>query len=142
MQSARLTRGCGRHSAGSTRYGVIALGCGSSIAGPCGISPIGPRRRSAYSVEPALFIATAASLRRAASEREISTMTDPALNITVKQQAKNMADGLGITVFITQNGRIVQQRPASGGTEVRPYASAKPTPHGTPAEIRPSGDGT
>lgn len=74
--------------------------------------------------------------------REISHMTDPALNITVKQQAQNMADGLGITVFINQDGRIVQQRPADGGIEVRPGASAKPTPHGSPAETRPAGDGT
>jgi hypothetical protein len=74
--------------------------------------------------------------------REISPMTDPALNITVKQQAQNLADGLGITLFITEDGRIVQQRPAGGGTEVRPDARATPTPHGSPAETGSAGDGT
>jgi hypothetical protein len=63
------------------------------------------------------------------------------MNETLEQQAQNMADGLGIAVWITADGRrIVQQRPVSGGTEVRPGARAKRTPPGSPAETKPTGD--
>jgi len=62
------------------------------------------------------------------------------VNTTIEQKARNMADSLGITVWITTDGRIVQNRPLDGGTEVKPGARAKPTPHGSPAETKPSGE--
>lgn len=65
------------------------------------------------------------------------------MNTTIEQQAQNVADGLGIAVWITKDGRIVQSRPLGGtGTEVKPGARARPTPHGSPAETKPSGEGS
>jgi len=60
------------------------------------------------------------------------------VNTTIEQKARNMADSLGITVWITKDGRIVQSRPPDG-IEVEPGARAKPTPRGSPAETKPSG---
>jgi hypothetical protein len=61
------------------------------------------------------------------------------VNTTIEEKAQNVAFGLGITVWITQDGRIVQSRPP-GGIEVKPDPKAKPTPHGSPAEIKPIGE--
>jgi hypothetical protein len=54
--------------------------------------------------------------------------------LTTQEKAQNLADGLAITVWITEDGRIVQNKPKKGGTAVRPGRWAKPTPHGSPAE--------
>jgi hypothetical protein len=72
---------------------------------------------------------------------EISPMTDPAQNVTIQQQPQNMADGLNIIVWITADGKVVQNKPP-GGIEVRPRAGAGPSDHGSPAETKPDGDGT
>lgn len=59
------------------------------------------------------------------------------MNTTIEQQAQNLAHSLGITVWITKDGlRIVQHKPADGGTEVSPQKQAKPTPHGAPADTK------
>jgi hypothetical protein len=60
--------------------------------------------------------------------------------LTTQEKAQNLADGLGITVFITEDGRIVQNKPKKGGIEVRPGRQAKPTPHGAPAEYGSASD--
>jgi hypothetical protein len=50
--------------------------------------------------------------------------------LTTQEKAQNLADGLGISVWITEDGRsIVQHKPARGGIEVWPGRRAKPTPH-------------
>jgi hypothetical protein len=54
--------------------------------------------------------------------------------LTTQEKAQNLADGLGITVFITEDGRIVQNKPKRGAIEIAPGRKAKPTPHGAPTE--------
>jgi hypothetical protein len=49
--------------------------------------------------------------------------------LTTEEKARNLADGLGITVYI-RDGRIYQHGP---GTEIAPRGQAKPSPHGAPA---------
>jgi hypothetical protein len=65
--------------------------------------------------------------------------------LTLKEQielkAHDVAEGLGITVWITDEGRIVQGKPAHGGTEIKPKRQAKPTPHGAPTTYGAMSDG-
>jgi hypothetical protein len=60
----------------------------------------------------------------------------------IEQKARNVAEGLGITVWITGDGRIVQDKPAHGGTEIKPKHQAKPIPHGAPTTYGAICDGS
>ena len=59
----------------------------------------------------------------------------------LERKARNTANGLGITVWITADGRIVQGKPAHGGTKIEPSDQAKPTPHGAPTTYAAISDG-
>jgi hypothetical protein len=59
---------------------------------------------------------------------------------TIEQQAQNMADSLGISVWITKARRIKQNPEGPDCVEVRPGARATPTAHGAPADTKPTGD--
>jgi hypothetical protein len=64
--------------------------------------------------------------------------------LTTEEKARELANGLGITLWIiTKDGRdrIVQRKPARGGTEIRPAREAKPTPHGAPQDTGKISDG-
>jgi hypothetical protein len=52
--------------------------------------------------------------------------------LTTKDKAQATADGLGITVWITEDDRIVQHQPSDGGTEIRPNPKSAPVPHVPP----------
>jgi hypothetical protein len=52
--------------------------------------------------------------------------------LTTEEKAQALADGLGIPVWITEDGRVVQNKPERGGTEIRPSPRSKPIPHGSP----------
>ena len=52
-----------------------------------------------------------------------------------------MANGLGITVWITEDGRIVQSNAGRGATEFRPAPGSTPTPHGSPTKYEESSAG-
>jgi hypothetical protein len=61
--------------------------------------------------------------------------------LTTEEKARNMAHSLGIPVWITKDGHIVQKRPARGGTEIRPPRGATPTSHGAPQDTGKISDG-
>jgi hypothetical protein len=51
----------------------------------------------------------------------------------MQEKAQNLADGLGITLWITEDGKtIVQNKPRRGGTRIDPSPKAKPIPHAAP----------
>jgi hypothetical protein len=55
-----------------------------------------------------------------------------------ERKAQSMANGLGITVWITEDGRIVQSNAGRGATEFRPAPGSTPTPHGSPTKYEES----
>jgi hypothetical protein len=54
--------------------------------------------------------------------------------LTTQEKAQNLADGLGITLWITEDGKIVQNKPRRGGTRIDPSPKAKPIPHASPTD--------
>jgi hypothetical protein len=52
--------------------------------------------------------------------------------LTTQEKAQLTADGLGIPLWITEEGKIVQNKPKRGGTRIDPSPKAKPIPHAAP----------
>ncbi len=48
---------------------------------------------------------------------------------TIEQKAQQVADLLGISVYLSPQGRITQNNEDGLSREIRPHASAKPVPH-------------
>ncbi len=52
-------------------------------------------------------------------------MTEP----TIEQKAQQVADSLGISVYLSPQGRITQNNDDGVSREIRPRDGAKPIPH-------------
>jgi len=50
---------------------------------------------------------------------------------TIKEKAQQLADGLGISIWVRPDGTCHQRGP---GEEYRPYPGARPAPHGEPPD--------